>query len=84
MKEDVMDEARKARIKEALFKAMWEQIVLRHLLPASKGSLGMEIQQLSVESGIPTDEVNAVIKDYLNITAMIILSREAARLPQAV
>ncbi len=61
---------------------MWEQIVLRHLLPTSTGSLSMEIQQLSIESEIPIDEVNAVMKDYLTNAAMIVLTREAANLPQ--
>jgi len=73
-----MNDERKREIMEAVFKAMLSQIVTRHVLPTSKGSLTMEIQQLSNESGIPMDELGEFLKDHLGQSAMMVIMREGA------
>ena len=72
-----MDEARKREIMEAMFGAMWGQIVSRHVLPTSEGSLTVEIEQLSRDSGVPLEELTEFLKDYLDELTTMIIGREA-------
>ncbi len=55
---------------------MWENIVLRHITPTSKGSLTVEIQQLSKQSGISIKELGEFLKDHLSDSAMLVITRE--------
>ena len=67
----------KKEIKEKVFKAMWEEIVLRHLLPTSQGTLTLEILHLSQVSGVPIEKLaRFLMEEYLSADVKRILLRE--------
>ena len=72
-----LSEERKAEIKDAMLKVMIDEIVNRHILPTSKGTLTMEINRISNSSHIPIEELTAFLKDRLPPVAIKILVKEA-------
>lgn len=72
-----MTEERKREIMKAAFKAMWSDVVNRHVLPTSQGSLILEIQQLSRSADIPEEELGEFLRDYLDPSMLHIIGREA-------
>lgn len=72
-----LSEKRKAEIKDAMLKVMINEIVNRHILPTSKGTLTMEIQRISNSSDIPIEELAVFLRDRLPPVAIKTLVKEA-------
>ncbi len=63
---------------EAAFKAMWGDVVNRHVLPTSQGSLALEIRQLSRLADISVEELVEFLIDYIDSSALSVIRREAS------
>lgn len=80
-----MDQVRRNEIMEAVFRTVWDRIVIVHVTPAQespRGFLLREIQSLAQDSNVPLEDLVAFLREgYLNEVSMDILMREAPRFP---